>query len=109
MALIAKHCENKAIAKPRCCSGVSSTMASAAVGKKAASPKAIGTIASAISEEGGMAAVNLRVAEQYVTQFGKLAKESNTLILPTNAGDIAGFVGTVTTAMTHLNEKPKPE
>ena len=69
----------------------------------------IRTIASAISEEGGMAAVNLRVAEQYVTQFGKLAKESNTLILPTNAGDIAGFVGTVTTAMTHLNEKPNPE
>ena len=69
----------------------------------------IRTIASAISEEGGMAAVNLRVAEQYVTQFGKLAKESNTLILPTNAGDIAGFVGTVTTAMTHLNEKPNTE
>ena len=48
MALIAKHCENKAMAKPRCWRGVSSTIASAAVGKKAASPKAIGIIASAI-------------------------------------------------------------
>ena len=72
-----------------------------------ATAQGIRTIASAINEEGGLDAVNLRVAEQYVTQFGKLAQESNTLILPSNAADIASFVGTITTAMSHLkgNEK----
>lgn len=34
----------------------------------------------------------MRVAEQYVEAFGKLAKESNTLMLPTNAGDPASMV-----------------
>jgi hypothetical protein len=36
----------------------------------------------------------LRVAEQYVTQFGNLAQETNTLILPANVADIAGMVST---------------
>ena len=49
-----------------------------------------------------MEAVNLRVAEQYVEQFGKLAKETNTLILP-QEGNIGGFVATVTSAMQAVN------
>jgi len=72
-----------------------------------ATAQGIRTIASAINEEGGLDAVNLRVAEQYVTQFGKLAQESNTLILPSNAADIASFVGTITTAMSHLKGSEK--
>ena len=73
-----------------------------------ATAQGIRTIASAINEKGGLDAVNLRVAEQYVTQFGKLAQQSNTLILPSDVSDVASFVGTVTTAMSHLkgNEKP---
>jgi len=56
-----------------------------------------------------MEAVNLRVAEQYVTEFGKLAKETNTLILPADVGNIGGFVATVTTAMKTINaETSKP-
>ena len=72
-----------------------------------ATAQGIRTIASAINVKGGLDAVNLRVAEQYVTQFGKLAQESNTLILPSDVSDVASFVGTVTTAMSHLkgNEK----
>ena len=70
-----------------------------------ATAQGIRTIASAINEKGGLDAVNLRVAEQYVTQFGKLAQESNTLILPSNVSDVASFVGTVTTAMSHLKGK----
>ena len=72
-----------------------------------ATAQGIRTIASAINEKGGLDAVNLRVAEQYVTQFGKLAQESNTLILPSDVSDVASFVGTVTNAMSHLkgNEK----
>ena len=72
-----------------------------------ATAQGIRTIASAINEKGGLDAVNLRVAEQYVTQFGKLAQESNTLILPSDVSDVASFVGTVTTAMSHLKGKEK--
>ena len=49
VALSAKHWENSAIARPRCRRGVSSIMASAAVGRNAAFPKAIGITAMAIS------------------------------------------------------------
>jgi hypothetical protein len=38
--------------------------------------------------------VQLRVAEQYITQFGQLAKESNTLVIPANAADVASMIGT---------------
>ena len=57
-----------------------------------ASADAIRTIASAIREPGGSEAVNLKVAEQYVEAFGKLAKEGNTLILPANVADLGGLV-----------------
>ena len=50
-------------------------------------------IASAIAEEtGGRDAVNLRLAEQYIHEFGKLAKAGNTMILPTDVANIAGFI-----------------
>jgi regulator of protease activity HflC (stomatin/prohibitin superfamily) len=51
-------------------------------------------IAEALTAEGGEMAANLRVAEQYVAEFGKLAKESNTMLIPTNMGDMAGMVAT---------------
>ncbi|HOO47415.1 MAG TPA: stomatin-like protein [Deltaproteobacteria bacterium] len=49
-------------------------------------------IAGAITAEGGTNAVNLRIAEQYLAEFGKLAKENNTMIIPSNLSDIAGIV-----------------
>lgn len=49
-------------------------------------------IALAINEPGGAEAVNLRVAEQYVKEFGNLARETNTIILPQNLADIGGVV-----------------
>lgn len=49
-------------------------------------------IANAIGSEGGKDAVNLRIAEQYIGEFGKLAKENNTIIIPSDLSDIAGFV-----------------
>ncbi|MGB0188241.1 MAG: SPFH domain-containing protein [Aequoribacter sp.] len=57
------------------------------------------TIAAAINEEGGLDAVNLRVAEQYVKEFGQLAKTNNTLIIPSNLGDVGGMVATVMKSM----------
>jgi regulator of protease activity HflC (stomatin/prohibitin superfamily) len=56
-------------------------------------------IASAINERGGINAVNLRIAEQYVNEFGNLAKTNNTIILPSNLTDLAGMVSTVTTVL----------
>jgi regulator of protease activity HflC (stomatin/prohibitin superfamily) len=60
-----------------------------------ATAEGIRNIAAAIESPGGKEAVNLRVAEQYIKEFGNLAKENNTLILPANLADIAGIVGTV--------------
>lgn len=53
-------------------------------------------ISSAINEEGGKDAVNLRIAEQYLTEFGKLADENNTMIIPSNLTDIASIIATAT-------------
>ena len=59
-----------------------------------ATAKGVKLIAEALNAEGGEMAANLRVAEQYVNEFGKLAKESNTMLIPTNMGDMAGMVAT---------------
>lgn len=53
-------------------------------------------IAKAINEQGGAEAVKLRVAEQYLNEFGKLAQTNNTMIIPTNLSDIAGMIKTAT-------------
>ena len=53
----------------------------------------------AINERGGIDAVNLKVAEQYINEFGNLAKTNNTVILPTNLSDLAGMVVTVTSVL----------
>ena len=49
-------------------------------------------IATAINQPGGSEAVSLRIAEQYVEEFGNLARETNTLILPAELSDIGGVV-----------------
>jgi regulator of protease activity HflC (stomatin/prohibitin superfamily) len=64
-------------------------------------------ISSAISEENGLNAVNLRVAEQYLFEFGKLAKTNNTLIIPSNLTDIAGVVATATSVFNETKDKKK--
>ena len=52
-------------------------------------------IAQAIESPGGQAAVNLRIAEQYVKEFGNLAKAGNTLIVPQNLSDVGGTVASL--------------
>ena len=54
--------------------------------------KSIEAIAEALSSQKGTSAANLAVAENYVKAFGNLAKSSNTLMLPGNAGDISNMV-----------------
>ena len=54
--------------------------------------KSIKAVAGALGTEKGAAAASLAVAENYVKAFGKLAKASNTLLLPANVGDVTGMV-----------------
>jgi regulator of protease activity HflC (stomatin/prohibitin superfamily) len=64
-------------------------------------------ISRAISEENGLNAVNLRIAEQYLTAFAGLAKTNNTMILPSNLSDIAGIVATATSVFNEVKDKGK--
>ena len=49
-------------------------------------------ISESLIAPGGEEAMNLKIAEQYVKEFGKIAKESNTMIIPSNLSDIGGTV-----------------
>jgi len=62
-------------------------------------------ISSAISEENGLNAVNLRIAEQYLMEFGKLAKTNNTLIIPSNLTDIASVIASATAVFNETKDK----
>ncbi len=62
-------------------------------------------IATAISEDNGLNAVNLRIAEQYLSEFGKLAAQNNTMIIPSNLTDIAGVVATATSVFNEVKDK----
>jgi regulator of protease activity HflC (stomatin/prohibitin superfamily) len=53
-------------------------------------------VAAALGERGGMEAMQLRVAEDYLTQFGNLAKAGNTLVVPANLSDVAGMIAMAT-------------
>jgi regulator of protease activity HflC (stomatin/prohibitin superfamily) len=68
--------------------------AQATLVKAEAQAKAIRLIADAIESPGGLASVNLRVAEEYVSAFAGLARTNNTLIVPANVADMAGLIAT---------------
>ena len=73
----------------------------------AANSTAIRQVAEAISSAGGMNAVNLKIAEQYVAAFSNLAKEGNTLIVPSNIADLASLVTTATTVLKSTRPEQK--
>lgn len=64
-------------------------------------------IAEAIQAPGGKDAVNLRIAEQYVKEFGNLAKVNNTLILPQNLSDIGGTVAALAKILDQRKVTPE--
>lgn len=71
--------------------------AQAIIAKAQAKAKAISMLSDALAEQNGDAAASLSVAEQYVAAFSNLAKKTNTILLPSDAGNISGMV---TQAMT---------
>ena len=68
--------------------------ASAIMAVARATAEGIREVASAMQMPGGTEAVQLRVAEQYITQFGHLAKTNNTMIIPATTSDIGGMIAT---------------
>ncbi|MCZ6777535.1 MAG: paraslipin [Acidobacteria bacterium] len=56
-------------------------------------------VASASQEAGGYEAIQLRVAENYITRFGELAKESTTLVLPASVADIGSMIALAMSAI----------
>ncbi|KAK9453511.1 hypothetical protein V1511DRAFT_82340 [Dipodascopsis uninucleata] len=61
--------------------------------KAQATAEGIKKISQAIGQSpNGMDAISLQIAEQYVGAFSKLAKESNTIVVPAQMGDIGGWI-----------------
>jgi regulator of protease activity HflC (stomatin/prohibitin superfamily) len=56
-------------------------------------------VGQAIAAPGGIEAVQLRVAEQYVEQLGNLAKSGNTFVLPANLSDVGSMVALATSVL----------
>lgn len=72
-----------------------------------ATANGIRAIANAINEQGGYDAVNLRIAEQYLNEFGKLASTNNTLIIPSNLADISSIIASATSVFQTINKDKK--
>lgn len=82
--------------------------ASAIVAVAHATAEGIRKVAEAIQSQGGMEAVQLRVAEQYIPEFGKLAKASNTLVLPVTASDVASMIGMAMSVIRKVDPAAPP-
>lgn len=66
--------------------------ANAVLAKAEAQAKSIKMVAEALANKYGQNAVSISVAEKYIAAFGNLAKESNTILLPSNASDVGSMV-----------------
>ena len=74
--------------------------------KANATARGIDAVAQAIKQGGdsGQGAVSLRVAEQYVEAFGKLAKEGTAVVVPGNVGDMGGMIASAMAVYGKVNE-----
>lgn len=66
-------------------------------------------VAEAVQSPGGQEALSLRIAEQYIKQFGNLAKENNTMIIPSNLSDLSSIIATATSIYKNESKKNKIE
>lgn len=72
-----------------------------------ATAEGIRQIAAAIEQPGGKDAVSMRIATDWIESFGKLAKDTNSMIVPTNVADLASVTGILKNAYDFA--KPKNE
>ncbi|TLY33931.1 MAG: paraslipin [Nitrospirae bacterium] len=77
--------------------------ASAILAIATATAEGIRKVADATQVQGGYEAVQLRVAEQYIREFGELAKTSNTLVLPASVSDVGSMIAL---AMNIIGRRP---
>ena len=73
-----------------------------------ASAEGITRIGQSVSGDGGMDAMRLRVAEQYIAQFGQIAKEGNTLVVPANLSDLSSMLALASTIVKN-DQEPSTE
>jgi regulator of protease activity HflC (stomatin/prohibitin superfamily) len=75
-----------------------------------ATAEGIRKVAEAISSEGGVEAVRLRVAERYVEQFGLLAKTTNTVVLPASVSDVGSMIALAMNVLKSAHpQEPGPD
>ena len=67
-----------------------------------ATAEGIKRVAEATQAPGGQEAIQLRVAEQYIAEFGKVINNADTIILPSNVADVASMI---TTAMSVVSQQ----
>ncbi len=72
-----------------------------------ATAEGITKVAQAMSGPSGHEAANLEVAKNYIDQFGKLAQENNTMIIPSNLADVSSMVATAMSTLDHVKGKPR--
>jgi regulator of protease activity HflC (stomatin/prohibitin superfamily) len=60
-------------------------------------------VAEAINGKGGVESVNMQLAQQYLAQFGNLAKTNNTMIIPSDLANVAGVIKACTTIVKKVD------
>jgi regulator of protease activity HflC (stomatin/prohibitin superfamily) len=83
--------------------------ASAILAIAQATAEGLRKVAETIQMPGGQEAVQLRVAEQYTTKFGELARTNNTLILPATVSDVVSMIALAMSAIKQGSPTPPPK
>ncbi len=73
-----------------------------------ATAEGIRKVGEALASPGGKEAANLEVAKKYLNEFGKLAKENNTMIVPGNLSNLSSMVASAMATFEHVGKKKAP-
>jgi regulator of protease activity HflC (stomatin/prohibitin superfamily) len=72
-----------------------------------ATAQGIELVAASVQKTGGEKAVALRLAEQYIQAFSKLAQETNTILLPAQTGDAGAMVAQALSVFNNIQGQMK--
>ena len=75
--------------------------------KADATAEAIIKVAESLNKKGGEQAANLEVAKQYIEEFGNLAKENNTLIIPSDVNNVSSMLATAMSVIDKTKKQNK--
>jgi regulator of protease activity HflC (stomatin/prohibitin superfamily) len=82
--------------------------ASAILAIATATAEGIRSVATSIESPGGFEAVQLRVAEQYIREFGNIAKQTTTVVVPSNLSDVSSILATAMNVIKRAQVAPQP-